>query len=266
MVLWLSLFALAALVVCILLWALIRSPQSGPEEAGLDTSFFEDQLAAAEGDEAQAEIGRRILRTRRQQVTESYTTLSRSARQAWIVVLVVLVMGGSAGLYVLMGQPALPSVPRGLQTVEEITASASIQELVPYMASRMRQRPDDAQGWGLLASTATSIGRHDIASTALANLARLQPGDAPILAAWGEAIIASERGIVTPRALEILKHAIDLDGALPSPQYYLGLYAMQQGEAATALSVWRALLSQTPAGAPWVEQLNRSISDLEAGG
>jgi cytochrome c-type biogenesis protein CcmH len=266
MVLWLSFIVLSGLVVGILLWALLRSPRVAPVEADLDTSFFEDQLAAAEDEEARAEIGRRILRARRQQVTQSYTTLSRSGRLAWIVVLVLFVMGGSAGLYVLMGQPANPTVPRGLQTVEEITASASIQELVPYMASRMRQRPDDAQGWGLLASTATSIGRHDIASTALANLARLQPGDARILATWGEAIIASERGIVTPRALEILKRAIDLDGTLASPQYYLGLYAMQQGEAVTALSVWRALLSQTPPGAPWAEQLNRAISELEAGG
>jgi cytochrome c-type biogenesis protein CcmH len=266
MVLWLIMAVLAALPLAVLVWAVLRHNLSDAPASGVDTALYKEQLAAAESDEAKAEIGRRILRAGRYRDDGAFTSLSVAARYILVGILIVVVFGLSFGLYSLSGKPSLPTQPRGLQSEEEIAKGATIQELVPFLASKMRKNPDDATGWQLLATTASNIGRFDIATTALANLARLQPGNSIILASWAEATISLEQGLVTPAARDLLQQALALDATMPAPQYYMGLYAKQQGDNATALARWRALMAITPAEAPWAEMLVRAITELEAGG
>jgi len=266
MALWLIMAVLAAVPLGVLVWAVLRNLGDAAPVTGVDTALYKEQLAVAESDEAKAEIGRRILLADRRKGDTAFIGLSSSARRALVGVLVVMVFGLSFGLYGWLGKPILPTQPRGLQSEEEIAAGATIEELVPYLASKMRQSPDDAKGWQLLATTAGNIGRFDIATNAWANLARLHPGNANLLASWAESTIALERGLVTPAARDLLQQALALDATLPASQYYMGLYAKQQGDNATALERWQALMAITPTDAPWAEMLVRSIAALEADG
>jgi cytochrome c-type biogenesis protein CcmH len=262
MILWLAFIALTGLVVGLLAWSVLRSGMSTHEISQADTRFLEDQLAASEDPEARSEIGRRLLAANRASTPVTYTTLRPGTRRALVVIIVLLVPLGALSLYGLLGKPDQPSKYRGLQSIEEITADASIEELVPYMASIMRQRPDDVEGWALLAQQATWIGRHDLAAIAFTNLNRLVPGDAQIVASMAEAKIAAANGLVTPEARTLLVQSLDIEAGQPSPQYYLGLYDLQQGNPASAAERWQGLLDNSSKDAPWVPRVRQALDQL----
>ncbi|TDI59561.1 MAG: c-type cytochrome biogenesis protein CcmI [Alphaproteobacteria bacterium] len=266
MILWLAISGLAALVIGTLLWAVVRSSAPASEISPTDTRFLEDQLDAAEDAESRAEIGRRLLAAARITAPVTYTTMGGGARRALIVAIVLLVPLTAALLYGLLGKPGQPSQYRGLQSIEEITADASIEELVPYMASIMRQRADDAQGWALLAQQASRIGRHDLAVIAFINLNRLDPLSAQIVASLAEAKIAEAQGLVTPDARKLLVQSLEMVPDLSSPQYYLGLYDLQQGNPDSAAKRWQSLLDNSPTDAPWVPRVRQALDQLAAGG
>ena len=262
MIMWLTMAGLLTICLLVLAWALMRAQPALPETAESGMAFLQAQLDAADSDDAKREIARRMLRLQQKSGPQAAVSLTKSGRLGLLGGVAVFLLLGSMGLYGLMGSPDQPWQPRGLQTMEEITAGAPLEQLVPYMASVMRQRPDDAQGWGLLATTAANIGRHDIAATALANINRLRPGEAGLMAAWAEAQIATEGGLVTPAARDLLQQAVARDAGLHSAQYYLGLYAKQQGDPGQALAIWQALLDDGPADAPWVDRVTQEINSL----
>ena len=266
MILWLAITALVGLVLVTLLWSVLRSGTPASEISPADTRFLEDQLDAANDAESRAEIGRRLLAASRTSAPVAYTTLGGGGRRALIVSIVLLVPLSGVLLYGMLGKPGQPSQYRGLQSIEEITADASIHELVPYMASIMRQRPDDAQGWALLAQQASRIGRQDLAVQAFTNLVRLNPTNASLVASLGEAKIAEAVGLVTPEARQLLVQSLEMDASQPSPKYYLGLYDLQQGKPQSAAKRWQALLDNSPTDAPWVARVRQALDQLAAGG
>ena len=244
-----------------LMWWLLRQPIAD-ENAKPELAFYRQQLEQAEDDDARAEVGRRILRADRQEAGVATTILPKSERLGWLAGLVLIVAAGSLGIYSILGDADAPTAPRGLQSFDEIAQGASLQQLVPYLAGQMRQKPDDPTGWALLANSAEGIGRYDIAVNAYANLVRLNPENADLLAGWAEAHIAMDQGLVSPTARDILAEALRIKPSLPPAHYYLGLYDMQQGQPEAALVRWQALLADGPAVAPWVPVVEVAIQSL----
>jgi cytochrome c-type biogenesis protein CcmH len=259
---WLSFIVLLLVGLGPLIWWLVRQPIAD-ESAKPELAFYRQQLEQAEDDDARAEVGRRILRADRQEAGTVTTTLPTNARMGWLAGLVLMTTAGSLGIYSVLGDAEAPTAPRGLQSFDEIAQGASLQQLVPYLAGQMRQKPDDPKGWALLANSAEGVGRYDIAVNAYANLVRLNPGNADLLAGWAEAHIAMDQGLVSPTARDILAEALRLKPSLPPAHYYLGLYDMQQGQPEVALVRWQALLAEGPADAPWVPVVKAAVEALE---
>jgi len=259
---WLGFIGLLLVGLGPLVWWLLRQPVAG-ENVKPELAFYRQQLEQAEDDDARAEVGRRILRADRQEAGATASILPAGARMGWLAGLVLLISVGSIGIYGLLGDAYAPTAPRGLQSFDEIAQGASLQQLVPYLAGKMRQKPDDPTGWALLANAAEGIGRYDIAVNAYANLVRLNPDNADLLASWAEAHIALDQGLVSPTARDILAEALRIRPSLPPAHYYLGLYDMQQGQPQAALTRWRALLADGPADAPWVPVVEAAVEALE---
>jgi cytochrome c-type biogenesis protein CcmH len=65
---------------------------------------------------------------------------------AWVVAIAVLLPLGSAGIYMLVGTP---STLGGVEPAKEMTVGEAIDSLL----ARLKEHPDDAQGWVLLGQT-----------------------------------------------------------------------------------------------------------------
>ena len=92
------------------------------------------------------------------------------------------------------------------------------------------------------------------------------------LSAWtglGSALVAYADGTVTPAARYAFGRAAALDAANPGPAYFLALAYAQSGDLDSAEKIWRAILADAPAAAPYrtlVEQKLLIVARLRNGG
>lgn len=125
---WIVLAALAIPSAGILLWPLLKKPQTGPEGAGSnnDLAVYRQQLRDLENDVARGivdkteaediklEIQRRILRAGSLDVRPRKAGI-RSVSKIATLSLGLLVIAFTAGTYHLLGSPNLPSRPLALR-------------------------------------------------------------------------------------------------------------------------------------------------------
>ncbi len=74
------------------------------------------------------------------------------------------------------------------------------------------------------------------------------PSGAPISA---KRLAVAAGGVVTAEAKAEFERAVALNADEVKASYFLGLAAEQDGRAAEAASIWRAMLAKAPPDAPW---------------
>jgi cytochrome c-type biogenesis protein CcmH len=145
----------------------------------------------------------------------------------------------------------------------------SPEEAISDLESRLAQNPDDPDGWRRLGwayfelargSQSDEVFRGGIARSAAAyrRAAELEPNNAENWSALGE-VLQSAATEVSPQAEEAFRRAISIDPKDPRSRYFLAVQRDLRGEHRAAIDDWLALLRDTPAGAPWEQDLRRTI-------
>jgi cytochrome c-type biogenesis protein CcmH len=170
----------------------------------------------------------------------------------------VLVCG--LGVYAFLGQPDLAL--RALKGPD----NGDLPSLIASLASRIRERPNDAQGWTILGRGYLALGQSDQAVKALSRaveLAKAQDGpSADLLISYGVAL-SVEGGMVTKDAAAAFQEAYDEAPTNPNARYYLGYAHAERGDKEGALKLWQGLVAVAPPDAPWRESLPAQLALLE---
>ncbi len=246
MTLWFVFALMTAAAIFAVLWPLGRAGR--PQRDGNETAVYRDQLveidrdlatgliASPEAAAARVEIGRRLLAAvdgQRAPPLVSNTSLRRFASLVALVGLPVL----AVALY--PQRAAAPGV------------NQSLDNLVAQVEAHLEKNPTDGRGWNVLAPVLERLGRYDDAVRAYRNSITYN-GDSPERRAdLGEAMVGAAGGVVTSEAKAEFERAIALNPDEVKASYFLGLAAEQDGRAAEAASIWRAMLTRAPAAAPW---------------
>jgi cytochrome c-type biogenesis protein CcmH len=288
MVLWLILAVMTAAAVFAVLWPLAR--RGGAARSGSDVAVYRDQLDEVERDlaagligkieaaAARVEISRRLLAATdaadaadaaeaaeaAQAAPAAVHATSAAWRQRAAAVASLLVIPIVAGaLYLWLGSPQLASE---LPWAQRNAASArqSVESLVEQAEEHLRRDPKDGRGWEILAPVYMRLGRYSDSVTAWRKTLQLLGESAERQADLGEALTAEANGVVTADAKAAFVRAFTLDKTLVSARYYLGLAAEQDGRREKAATIWRDLIAQAPAGAPWVGTVRDALARVEA--
>lgn len=274
MTLWFLFALMTAAAVLAVLWPLGRS--RAPAPSGSDVAVYRDQLEEIERDqaaglipedEAQAarvEVSRRLLSAA--DAVEAETRASPSAalwrRRVVAVVALVALPVGAGGLYLALGSPGLPGQPLA-KRVTNPHADQSIDNLIAQVEDRLAQNPQDGRGWELLAPIYMRLGRFDDAVQARRNALSLNGENAARQADLGEALTAAANGVVTAEAKGAFARAVELNPQAVKARFFLGLAAEQDGQREQAASIWRAMIAQAPAEAPWVELVRSALARVD---
>jgi cytochrome c-type biogenesis protein CcmH len=151
------------------------------------------------------------------------------------------------------------SQPSGLQQIEA---------MVGKLAERMKERPDDAEGWTMLGRSYAVLRRFDEAIPAYARAAELQPTNAEILADYADAVAATRQTANNPKSIGLLERALKADPRHPKSLALAGSAAYDRGEYAVAIAHWQKILDQLPPGselAPRVQAMIGEARGLLAG-
>lgn len=123
--------------------------------------------------------------------------------------------------------------------------------------------PSDAGSWQKLGFAQFDQGNYAEAVTAYAHATELSPRDAVLWSSLGEArVMASASDPMPPEALDAFRKAIALDPKDARARYFLAVQKDLQGDHQGAVADWLALLRDTPAGAPWDNDLQRTLEQV----
>ena len=134
---------------------------------------------------------------------------------------------------------------------------------IAALEARVASNPKDGAAWQALGFARYADQRYDAAAEAYAKATELDPGNAVLFSALGEArVMASARDPMPPAALEAFRKALALDAKDSRARYFLAVKRDLDGDHAGAVADWLALLRDTPPGAPWEADLKRTIEQV----
>jgi cytochrome c-type biogenesis protein CcmH len=274
LLIWLILAGLTAIVLLVLLRPLAaRTAEHAPE--GFDAAVYRDQLNEIESDRARGligveeaeaariEISRRLLaadsNARQAQRSKVSGTTAKAALLGVAVALPLLVLG----LYLVYGSPRLPDQPL-VARLEDPASEQNLAALVARVEARLREHPEEGEGWEVIAPVYMSWRRYNDAADAYSQAIRLLGESPKRLSGQGQALVLANSGVVTERARHALERALELDQTLVEPRILLAIAKEQDGRFADAIADWRALLAAAEADAPWRAMVETRIAAAQA--
>ncbi len=209
-------------------------------------------IAPDQAKSAQVEIERRVLA-----LTESpQWQPGRAPSHGLLITAAVVLPLLGFGLYLLLGEPALPGQPFIAENMQPASVSAELAALEADVAAK----PTDAKTWVALAAGYDAVGRAQDAATAYGKAVALGAEDAATLAAFGQAQLIANRGEMNDNAAATFRRALAVDPSNPTARFFLALGKAQAGDVEGALTDWMALEKDTPKDAPWRATLEEHIA------
>lgn len=264
---------LVAAVTLRLLLPLLRPPKAAANAANerreANLAIFRDQLGELERERAEAslseedfaqakrELERRLLEeVQTEEAGNAIKTAAPPSRKTAIALLIALPLAAAAG-YAILGNP------RGLDPMQtqaqQRVSPEQIEGMVGKLAEKLKQNPDDANGWVMLARSYKVLGRYAEAADAYSHASTLVDKDAVLLADYAEMLAQANNGTLQGKPTELIARALKLDPNEPQSLLLAGAAASDRRDFAAAAEYWDRLLPQLEPGSEEAASLEGAI-------
>ena len=263
---WLTGAALAAAVLAWLLRPLLSGRGSGPvSRQAANVAIYRDQLreldadlaagtlAQADFERSRAELEARLLEDAGQ--PEAAQPAPAAGRR------LALVMGCAIPLlaltvYLVVGNPGTLS--------RELEHGATVQQLetmVERLAARLRENPDDADGWALLGRSYAALGRFGESADAYAKAAVRAPRDAQLLVDFADALAMARGQRLQGEPEKLIQRALEIDPNNLKGLALAGTVAFERRDFARAAAYWQRMLPLVPADSEDARTIQQNVAE-----
>lgn len=172
------------------------------------------------------------------------------------------------GLYLVTGSPGASDHKPVAVAVAVAAAAAEpaddrkIVEMVESLARKVRERPDDAKGWSLLARSMGALGRFQESAEAYATLVKLTPGDPEVLADYADALGMAQGRTLAGKPVELAMQALKIDPTHKKALALAGTAAMDAGNYKVAAMHWQKLAAQLPPDSADEKQVQAILGEI----
>jgi cytochrome c-type biogenesis protein CcmH len=245
------------------------------ERAAANLGILKDQLAELEAErargavspeqyaETKAELQRRVLEDVAAEIPTAPPAASRSARTSALVI--ALVVPIAAGLiYWQRGDLAAfdPALQQAMGEGSPHNMSPQeVERIVQKLAERLKQEPDNANGWVTLARTYYAMRRFPEAVQAYEQLVKLVPDDASVLADYADALAMARGRRISGEPMALVKKALALDPNHWKALAMAGTEAFDRKDYKTAVDYWERLRNSVPADSEIARSIAASIAE-----
>ena len=140
-----------------------------------------------------------------------------------------------------------PGAAAGADQAPATPTREQIEALVAKLAERMQSRPDDAEGWLMLARSQMMLGRLPEALTAFEHLAKLRPDDANTLVDYADALAIKNGRTLEGEPLQLIQRALKLEPDNLKALVLAGSAAFNRQDDVMAVFYWDRAVSIGPA-------------------
>jgi cytochrome c-type biogenesis protein CcmH len=155
-------------------------------------------------------------------------------------------------LYLMLGSPGYSDLPLA-DRLDVPPETLPLEGLVVHLEQRLKNKPDDSEGWLMLAQTRMALGEADRAEDALLNAISLQDGEqnSDILVMLSESRLQQQDGLIDDGVERLINRALEINPNHPRGLYLRGLSLLQHGDKTEALAIWNDLHSSAEPDSPW---------------
>ena len=189
-----------------------------------------------------------------------------------VITLTIAILAVAAGGYWWMGSPTLvgggpvaSGSPAGGASggaggeASHPTSTEQIAAMVDKLAARMKEAPDDAEGWAMLARSYTVLGRHPEALTAYEKAVKLRKDDPQLLADYADSLAVKNDRKLAGEPMKWVEAALKLDPKNLKALALAGTYAFERKDYAAAVKYWDQVVEVGPPDSNYVQQVQAGL-------
>jgi cytochrome c-type biogenesis protein CcmH len=265
---WIVGAALAAAALGLLLRPLLFGRKAGNvRRQDANISIYRDQLAELDADLAagklapddharsRAELEARLLAdVAAPEAAQTPAARPGGRRRALALGAAVPLL--AAALYLAVGNPEALR-PHAFDTQQ-------LQSLVDRLAAKMRDNPDDPEGWRLLGRSYGALNRFPEAVDAYAKALERKPRDPDLLADMADVLAMSRQQSLQGDPEKLVLRALEIDPEHLKALALAGTAAFERKDYAAAERYWRRMLPLVAAGSEDERQVRGSIDEARA--
>lgn len=225
-------------------------------------SLTADGLARAED-----ELQRDLLQDLAQRQRQAAPVRGQRAGVATACLLSVLIPVAAVLLYGKLGNPRAAADVSVMARAVEPHADDTGDDMalaINALAQRLRNAPDDADGWYTLARSYETLGRYTDAVAAYQQVLRLVPGQPAVLADLADALLSANQGVPDANAVAAVAQSLATQPDQPKALALAGMMALRRGDAAEALAHWERLQALLPPDSEAARQIQSNIAQARA--
>ncbi|MBK6472456.1 MAG: c-type cytochrome biogenesis protein CcmI [Betaproteobacteria bacterium] len=222
---------------------------------------------------AKAPLERKLLEQVMKDPASAQGLPAAAPRPSWNMVgllsVMVLIVAGSG--YLWTGSPGLPSAGQpGSQTQANAASDphsmneAQFSEAVDKLAEKLKNEPESAEGWAILARSYARMGRHAEAVPAFEKAVALAPEDARLLADYADTVAMKNDRNLEGEPTKLVERALKIEPDNPKALALAGTAAFNRKDYPTAVRHWERLVKVTTPDAPFMPQLQSSIDEARS--
>lgn len=214
--------------------------------AELETEFKQDTISKAEYEQTRDELEQALLYDVEQDSNESKKINDEKVNRLTRLSIIFIVPLFAVGLYAYLGQPDLieggkkqTATPAGHSSSK---TAATMEQMVDKLAAKLKENPDNAEGWFMLARSYMSMNRYPEAVKALEKTNELVPNNPVIMLRYADALTMFNGGRISGKPFELIKRAVALKPNDQTGLWLIGMGYEEQGDYKKAISYWNLLL------------------------
>jgi cytochrome c-type biogenesis protein CcmH len=147
---------------------------------------------------------------------------------------------------------AASSAPHGTNTDQ-------VASMTDRLAQRLKDQPQDAEGWAMLARSYSVLGRHPEALQAYEKAIALRKDDANLLADYADSLAMKNNRVLAGEPLKLVERALKLEPHNLKALSMAGSEAFDRQDFAKATQYWQQVVQFGPADSPMVQQIAPSL-------
>lgn len=212
---------------------------------------------------------------RLQEALKMWTALAADSRPGapWMPVLIARIRQAAAELgidsaTVLPKQAPGPS-SEDVQAAQDMTPeqrAAMVRGMVDQLAAKLKDNPNDMEGWLRLGRSYRILGEPEKSADALKHAAALAPKDVNVQLAYGQSLLVLQKpgAKLSEEFVAVMRRIDSLEPGNAVAAFFLGTAAWQAGDKAKAEAYWKTLLAKLPAGTPERAEIEKRIEEIKA--
>ncbi|EXJ16586.1 c-type cytochrome biogenesis protein CcmI [Imhoffiella purpurea] len=282
---WILAGGLLALALWIILPPLLRRETAAdtPDQNALNLAVFEQRLKELEDDRtadlieeerylaARHDLERELLYDVDDAEKPARRPASAASRWLLAALLATAVPASAVLMYLELGNPALIDRIEGsagqaaAEDGSDTQSGASLEELVGRLQERLKEDPDNVDGWLMLGRTYFATDRIEEGLAAFEKAYQLAPDQVPVMLAYAEALASASPGkSLAGRPAELIRAALEKDPQDPMARWLAGMITFQEGGYQEAADAWQTILDELEPGSDDAKNLGQMIDEARS--